>query len=46
MLLWQGFCWFVIQTMDGIYAFVARVPWNLCLCGKGSVVVGSTDSKQ
>jgi hypothetical protein len=32
--------------MNGIYAFAVRIPWNLCLCGKDSVGVGSNDSKQ
>ena len=46
MPLRQGFRWCRIQTMNGIYAFAARVPWNLCLRGKGSVRVGFNDSKQ
>ncbi len=46
MPLRQGFRWCRIQTMNGIYAFAARVPWNLCLRGKGSVRVGLNDSKQ
>ena len=37
------FRWCRIQTMNGIYAFAARVPWNLCLRGKGSVRVGFND---
>jgi hypothetical protein len=49
MPLLQGFRSCRIQrlkTMNGIYAFAARVPWNLCLRGKGSVRVGFNDSKQ